>query len=125
MAMDANTEQRYKLYIQGGTIVAIGNLEGGASMTQSCYKATGATNTWYAMVVGEEVFAFKTPSTNASTIVVSGASQPQLFKSVTASGTDIFNGIGFYPASYTDGNSVSLSIYSGNSGGGPGGGGWW
>ena len=125
VAMDANTEERYQLYIQGGTIVAIGNLEGGASMTQSCYKATGATNTWYAMVVGEEVFAFKTPSTNASTIVVSGASQPQLFKSVTASGTDIFNGIGFYPASYTGGNSVSLSIYSGNSGGGPGGGGWW
>ena len=123
VAIDANTEQRYKLYIQGGTIVAIGNLEGGASLTQSCYKATGATNTWYAMTVGEEeVFAFKTPGSNASTIVVSGSSQPKLFKGVTASGTDIFNGIGYYPASYTGGNSVALSVYSGNSGGGPGGG---
>ena len=48
-------------------------------------------------------------------------------KGVTASGTAIFNGMGYYPASYSGGSSVSLSTYSNNSGGpgggGPGGGG--
>jgi len=123
VAIDANTEERKQLYVQGGTIVAIGGLESGSSLTQSCYQASGSTSTWYALVVGSETFAFKTPNTNASTIVVSGASQPSLYKGVTASGTDIFKGIGYFPASYSGGSSVSLSAYSGSSGGGPGGGG--
>ena len=117
VAIDANTEERKQLYIQGGTLVAISSLESGASLTQSCYQASGSTNTWYAMTVGSETFAFKTPSSNASTIIVSGASKPSLYKGITPSGTDIFNGIGYYPASYSGGSSVTLSNYSGNSGG--------
>lgn len=123
VAIDANSEEQKKLYIQGGTIVAVGSLENSASLTQSCYQASGSTSTWYALVVGNETFAFKTPSSNASTLVVSGATQPTLYKSVTPSGTSIFNGIGYYPASYSGGTSVSLSSYSSGSGGGPGGGG--
>ena len=123
VAIDANTEKGYKLYVTGGTIVAVGNLESGAQLTQSCYKASGSTNTWYALTAGDEVFAFKTPGSNASTIVVSGAEQPTLTKGVSASGTEIFNGIGYYPATFTGGSSVSLSTYNNNSGGGPGGGG--
>lgn len=123
VAIDANSEDQKQLYVTGGTIVAVGSLERGASLTQACYQASGATNTWYALSVGDETFAFQTPSTNASTIVVSGASQPALYKGVTASGTSVFEGMGFYPASYTGGSSVSLSEYTGNSGGGPGGGG--
>ena len=123
VAIDANTEQRYKLYVQGGTIVAIGNLESGASLSQPCYKATGATNTWYAVETNGEVFAFKTPSSNASTIIVSGATQPKLYKGVSASGTAIFKNMGYYPATYTGGNSVNLSTYTSSSSGGPGGGG--
>ena len=122
VAIDANSEEQKKLYIQGGTIVAVGSLESGAQLTQSCYQASGTTNTWYALTVGSETFAFKTPSTNASTLVVSGATQPTLTKGVSASGTALFNGMGFYPASYSGGSSVSLSTYSA-SGGGPGGGG--
>lgn len=122
VAIDANTEGGKQLYVQGGTIVAVGSLEGGAQLSQSCYKASGSASTWYALVVGSEIFAFKTPSSNASTLVVSGASKPSLYKSVTPSGTDIFNGIGYYPASYSGGSSVSLSTYSSSSGGGGGGG---
>ena len=122
VAIDANSEDRKQLYIQGGTIVAVGSLESGASLTQACYQASGSANTWYALVVGEETFAFKTPASNASTLVVSGASKPTLYKSVTASGTDIFNGMGYFPATYSSGSSVSLSSYTA-SGGGPGGGG--
>lgn len=126
VAIDANTESGYKLYVQGGTIVAIGGLESGASLTQSCYKASSwSKNTWYALTVGSDVFAFKTPSSGGSTLVVSGASTPTLKSGVTASGTEIFNGVGYYPATSSGGSSVSLSSYSGNSGGGPGGGGRW
>lgn len=122
VAIDANTEGGKKLYVQGGTLVAIGGLESGASLSQSCYQASGSASTWYALTVGSETFAFKTPSSNASKIIVSGASTPTLYKSVTASGTAIFNGMGYYPATYSGGSSVSLSTYSASSGGG---GGWW
>ena len=122
MAIDANSEEQKKLYVQGGTIVAIGGLESGASLTQSCYKASSwSKNTWYALTVGSNVFAFKTPSSGGINFIVSGASTPTLKSGVTASGTEIFDGVGFYPATATGGSSVSLSSYTG--GGGPGGGG--
>lgn len=125
VALDANTEGGKTLYVQGGTIVAIGGLESGASLSQSCYSASSwSKNTWYALTVGSDVFAFKTPSSGGTQLVVSGASTPTLKSGVTASGTAIFNGMGYYPASVSGGSSVSLSSYSGgNSGGGPGGGG--
>lgn len=147
VAIDANTESGYKLYVQGGTIVAIGGLESGASLSQSCYTAGSSSssgggggrpggsgpggssssgswtaNTWYALTVGSTTFAFKTPSSGGSTMVVSGASTPTLKSGVTASGTSIFDGVGYYPATTSGGSSVTLSSYSGgNSGGGPGG----
>ena len=123
VAIDANSEEQKKLYVQGGTIVAIGGLESGASLTQSCYKASSwSKNTWYALTVGSNVFAFKTPSSGGSNLIVSGASTPTLKSGVTASGTEIFDGVGFYPATASGGSSVSLSSYTGG-GGGPGGGG--
>lgn len=124
VALDANTEGSKKLYVQGGTIVAIGGLESGASLSQSCYSASSwSSNTWYALTVGSDVFAFKTPSSGGTQLVVSGASTPTLKSGVTVSGTAIFNGMGFYPATYSGGSNVSLSAYSASSGGGPGGGG--
>ena len=90
MAIDANSEEQKKLYVQGGTIVAVGGLENGASLTQSCYKASSwSKNTWYALTVGSNVFAFKTPSSGGSNLIVSGASTPTLKSGVTASGTEI------------------------------------
>ena len=124
VAIDANTEEQKKLYVSGGTIVAIGGLERGSSLTQSCYSASSwSKNTWYALTVGSNVFAFRTPSSGGSTMVVSGDSTPTLKSGVTANGTAIFDGVGYYPATVSSGSSVSLSTYSGNSGGGPGGGG--
>ena len=125
VAIDANSEQQKQLYVTGGTLVAIGGLESGASLSQTCYSASSwSKSTWYALTVGSDVFAFRTPSSGGSTLVVSGASTPTLASGVTASGTAIFNGMGYYPASVSGGSSVTLSTYSGgNSGGGPGGGG--
>ena len=121
VAIDANTEQQKQLYVQGGTLVAIGGLESGASLSQTCYSSNSwSKSTWYALTVGNNTFAFKTPSSGGSGLVVSGASTPTLKSGVTASGTGIFNGVGYYPASVSGGSSVSLSSYSGgNSGGNP------
>ncbi len=126
VAIDANSEEQKKLYVQGGTLVAIGGLERGASLTQSCYSTNSWNkNTWYALTVGSDVFAFKTPSSGGSTMVVSGASQPSLKSGVTvSSGTNIFDGVGYTGATISGGSNVTLSSYTGGNqpgGGGPGG----
>jgi hypothetical protein len=125
VAIDANSEEQKKLYVTGGTIIAIGGLERGASLTQSCYQASSwSKNTWYAMTVGSETFVFKTPSSGGNTMVVSGASQPTMKSGVTVSGgTSIFDGVGYTGATYSGGTNVSISSYT-NSSGGPGGGGF-
>ena len=128
VAIDANSEEQKKLYVTGGTIIAIGGLENGAQLTQSCYQASSWNkNTWYAMTVGSETFVFKTPSSGGNTMVVSGASQPTLKSGVTVSGgTCIFDGVAYTGATFTGGSNVTLSSYTGGGGfpgGGPGGGG--
>ncbi len=124
VAVDANTEERHTLYVQGGTIVAIGGLEQGASLTQSCYQTSSwSSSTWYGLNVGATTYAFKTPASGGSGLVVSGSSTPTLTSGVTVSGgTTYFDGTFIANCSVNDGNSVSLSTYTGgNSGGGPGG----
>ena len=127
VAVDANTEGGYKLYVEGGTLIAIGGLESGSSLTQSCYSASSwSQNTWYALTVGSTVYAFKTPSSGGTPLVVSGASTPALSSGVTVSGgTSYFEGLLSQDASVGGGSSVSLSSYTGGNGGGggPGGGG--
>ena len=132
VAIDANTEGGYKLYVEGGTIVAVGGLENGAQLTQSCYQSAWSANTWYALTVGTNTFSFQTPSSGGSGLVVSGASQPTLQSGISLSGgTSYFGGLGIVGANVSSGTSVSLSSYtggssmgggpSGNMGGGPGG----
>ena len=139
VAIDANTEGGKKLYIQGGTIVAVGNLESGASITGgTCMQTTSWTaNTWHALYSGDElIFVFKTPNKSNSgggwgggpgggggssqKLVVYTSSTPTLKSSVTPGGTEVLEGLGYYPATATGGSNVSLSNYS-SSGGGPGG----
>ena len=123
VAIDANTEGGKKLYVTGGTIVALGGLENGSSLSQSCYQASWSSNTWYALTIGNNTFSFKTPSSGGSGLVVSGASQPTLQSGISVSGgTSYFGGLGLVGGSISGGSSVSLSSYSGGNGG-PGGGG--
>ena len=125
VGIDANTEGGYKLYVQGGTIVAIGGLEGGAQLSQSCYATSSwSKSTWYALYNGDELaLAFKTPSSGGSTLVVSTAGTASLKSGVTVTdGTTYFNGMGNIGGTINDGSSVSLSSYTA-SGGMPGGGG--
>ena len=129
VAIDANTEGGKKLYVQGGTIIALGGLEQGSQLSQQCYQTQWTANTWYAMTTGNTTYAFKTPSSGATGMVLSAASQPTLKSGVTvAGGTSYFGGLATTGATVSGGTEVSLSSYSGGSMGGgmPGGrpGGW-
>ena len=125
VAVDANSEGGRKLYLTGGTLIAIGGLENGSSLTQSCYSVSSwSANTWYALTVGSETYAFMTPTSGGTPLVVSGASAPTLQSGVTVSGgTSHFEAMLYTGASVNGGSSVSLSAYTGGNGGGPGGGG--
>lgn len=137
VAVDANTEEGKKLYISGGTLIAIGNLESGASITGGTCKQTSSWNStsWYALYDnGELVAAFQTPSKSTSggggggpggggpggggsqtqKLVVYTSSTPTLKSGVAATGTAILNGMVYYPASVSGGSSISLSNYSSN-----------
>ncbi len=127
VALDANTEGGHKLYISGGVIFALGGLESGAQLTQDCYSASSwSKNTWYAMTVGSDTFAFKTPASGGTGLVVSAKSKPELKSGVNVSGgTQIFEGMGALDATVSGGSAVSLSSYSGGGqGGGMPGGRW-
>ena len=125
VAIDANSEQQKKLYVTGGTIVAVGGIESGASLTQSCYQAQSwSANTWYALTVDNSTFAYQTPSSGGSGIVVSGASQPTLQSGASVNGgTSYFGGLAIANGTVSSGSNVTLSSYTGgnNMGGGPGG----
>lgn len=127
VAIDANTEGGYKLYVTGGTIMALGGLENGSSLTQSCYQTSSWTaNSWYALGDDTSTFSFHTPSSGGSGLVVSSASQPSLQSDISVSGgTSYFCGIGIENGIVSGGSLVSLSGYTGGNGmgGGPGGGG--
>jgi len=139
VAIDA--KEGKTLAITGGTIVAVGNLETGASITGgTCKQTTSWTgDSWYALYNGNDlVLAFKTPTKSSNSgggpggggpggggsssqkLVVYTSSTPTLKSGVTASGTEIFDGAAYYPAIVSGGTNVSLSDYT-NSGGRPGG----
>ena len=142
VAIDANTEEQKKLYVQGGTIIAVGRLESGASISNGTCKYTTSwtENTWHALYNGGNLeIAFQTPTKasgggpggggpggggpggggNQQQLVVYTSSTPTLKTGVTVSGgTEYFGGKANIGGTVSGGSSVSLSNYS--SGGGPG-----
>ena len=125
VALDANTEESYKLYIySGATVVAYGGLESGYSASQTVYSMSGTANAWNALYNGSSfIAAFKAPS-GASSFAVSAPSLSSGYKGVSVGSTTYCNGV-WATSGISGGTSVSLSSYSGggNQGGGPGGGG--
>ena len=126
VAVDANTEEGYKLYVIGGTLVAVGDLERGSHLSQACWSATASKNTWHGLYAdGKLAFAFMTPSYDC-TLVVSTSGTTTLSSGVTVSGDTFLQGMGAGSAS--GGSSVALSAYTSSGGmggpgmGGPGGG---
>ncbi len=130
LAVDANSEAQKKLYLSGGTVIAVGGLESGASLSQACWSAgTVKANTAYALYDkdGKVLGAFKTPSTGNLTLVLSAPSLDSVKYGVTVSGgTALFNGAYTENATVSGGSGCSLSTYTGGGGMGGGGGrpGW-
>ena len=126
VAIDANTEEGKKLYINSGaTVVAYGGLEGGYSASQSVYGMSGTAGSWNALYGNKSfIAAFKAPS-NISSFIVSAPSLSSGYKGVSVSGETLCNGV-WATGGISGGTSVSLSSYSGGNGGpgwgGPGGG---
>ena len=140
VAIDANSEEQKKLYVQGGTLIAVGGLESGAQISGGLCKQTTSfmSETWYALYNGSElVAAFKTPAASSSSsgggrpgggpggggskkLVVYTASTPALQSGVTVSGgISYFDGAANIGGTVSGGSSVTLSDYT--SSGGPGG----
>ena len=135
VAIDANSEEQKKLYITGGTVVAVGGLESGASISGGTCKYTSSWtgSTWHALYNGSNVaLAFQTPVKSSSgggggrpgqggggssqQLVVYTTSTPSLKSGVTVSGgTEIFNGVGNVDGTVSGGSSVTLSNYSSGS----------
>ncbi len=130
MALDANSEGGYKVYVNGGTLITVGPLESGAELTQECFSAASYTNGMnYGVTVGSNTYVFTAPtSTQAgSGIVVSGAEKPVLLEDVTVTGgTTVFDGVAamVVNGNVTGGTEVTLESYvPEESGPGVGGGG--
>ncbi|MBR5726882.1 MAG: carbohydrate-binding domain-containing protein, partial [Muribaculaceae bacterium] len=121
VAIDANSEGGKKFYFYGGTIIAIGGLERGSELNQTCYQSSSwSQNTWYSLTFGSTVIAFRTPASGGSPLVVSAPSTPTVKSGVTVSGgTSIFEGKCYLDATCTGGSNVSLSQYTSGGGSNP------
>ena len=140
VAIDANSEEQKKLYITGGTIIAVGGLENGASISGGTCKYTSSwtANSWYALYNGNDLaLAFQTPASSSSgggfpggggpgggsssqQLVVYTSSTPTLKSGVSVSdGTELFGGKANTDGTVSGGSSVTLSSYTGGNGGGP------
>ena len=140
VAIDANSEEQKKLYVQGGTLIAVGGLESGAQISGGTCKQTTSfsAETWYALYNGSDlVAAFKTPAASTPTsggsrpgggpggggskkLVVYTSSTPALNSGVTITGgTTFFDGAANIGGTVSGGNAVILSSYTNTSG--PGG----
>ncbi|MBP5484088.1 MAG: hypothetical protein J6X99_07520, partial [Bacteroidales bacterium] len=122
VAIDANTEERYKLYIENGaTVIAYGGLESGYSASQTVYSMSASAGAWNALYDGSSfIAAFKAPP-GLSNFAVSAPSLGKGYTGVSVSGDTFCNG-SLAGSGISGGSAVDLGTYS-NQGGGPGGGG--
>ena len=123
VALDANTEGGYKLYINSGaTVVAYGGLENGYSSSQTINTASCTAGSWNALYDSKDyVVAFKAPS-GVSSVAVTGPTFRSFYKGVSVSGETFCNGI-WANSGISGGTVTNLSTYSGGMGGmggGPG-----
>jgi hypothetical protein len=119
VALDANTEGGKKLYVKSGTLIAVGGLESGSSITGSAYSAgSWSKNSWHTLYdsSSKAVISFKTPSSGNSLVVYSGGKSASLKSgtSVSSEGA-IWGGNGSTDSSASGGSAVTLSSYSSNS----------
>ncbi|MCR5325999.1 MAG: carbohydrate-binding domain-containing protein [Bacteroidales bacterium] len=119
VAVDANTEGGKKLYVKSGTLLAVGGLESGSSITGSAYSASNwSKNAWHTLYdsSSKAVISFKTPASGNSLVVYSGGKSVTLNSGTSVpSDSAIWGGNGSADSSVSGGSSVKLSTYSSNS----------
>lgn len=117
VALDANTEGGYKLYIySGATVVVYGGLESNYQSTSTFYSMSAKAGSWNAICNGSGavIAAFKAPSGLSSFAVTGPSISTTAYKGVTVSGSVYCNGV--WAASSSGGSSVTLSKYTQQSG---------
>lgn len=110
VALDANTERGYKLYISGGQLVAFGGIESGSSISQPVITVNSWTrNTTYSLYSGTALLMeFTSPSSGDNSIVISHPS--------------LVSGTSYTLKTPSGSTSVTASMSAGGGFGGPGGG---
>lgn len=67
VAIDANSEEGKKVFLNGGVVISVGGIEQGASLSQTCYQTTSvSSNTWYSMSFADQTIAFYVPTITSS-----------------------------------------------------------
>ncbi|MBR6844662.1 MAG: carbohydrate-binding domain-containing protein, partial [Bacteroidales bacterium] len=118
-AIDANSEEGKKVYVNGGVLIAVGGVENGATYNQpKIQQSSVSSNTWYTVTYGDNVVAFKTPTIstgggpggggpgggNSSGLVISAPSTPSL-----ATGNNVTDGTSYFEGNcYVGGGSVGI-----------------
>lgn len=112
VALDANTEGGYRLYLSGGSLIAVGGIESGSSITQAVVNVSSWTaNASYSLYDGDTLLLeFTAPARGGSGMVLS-------HPSLTSGGSYTLKS-GSSSTSLTAGMTAQ-----GGNGGGPGGGG--
>lgn len=110
VALDANTEGGYRLYLSGGKLVAFGGIESGSNISQSVIYVTNWTaNASYSLYDGDKLLLeFTAPSKGGNGIVISHP--------------DLVSGNSYTLKSGSSSSSVTASLNSQGGGGFPGGG---
>jgi len=128
VALDANTEGGYKLYIySGATVVAYGGLESGYSSQNTFYSFSATAGAWNALLntSSSVIAAFYAPS-GYSSFAVSAPSLSTTAKKGVSVSSSYYKCNGTWATSASGGTSVTLTTYTqqggqGGNGHGPGG----
>ncbi len=125
VALDANTEERHQLYISGGTLLAFGGVESGASISQPVLNVTSWTaNAAYSLYDGDTLLVeFTAPSKGGSGIVISHPSlvNGSSYTLKTSSGSATLTASLSAQSGGEGGGNPGGNPGGGNPGGGPGG----
>ena len=127
VAIDANTEGGYRLYIKGGNVIAVGGLESNSSVSLAQVSTSWTKNASYSLCDGDSVlFSFKAPAKGGSGLymlsptLVSGQSYALKTSATLSGATSYFDGVLSLGGSATGGTSSTLKAAAYSSGGGGG-----
>ena len=120
MAIDANSEEQKKVYVNGGVIIAVGGIENGSSINQPYIQSSSvSSNSWYTITYGSNAVAFYTPTINTgggpgggpggggnSSTFISAPTTPTL-----TSGNSITDGTSHFEGNCFVGNAVGIEDF--------------